>query len=65
MERRSKTGLPGAWEARTLEINRGPYGYCCLTDVPQAGKLGLLWKSLAEEGFPKDALLFSLLPLDF
>ena len=56
--RRSKTGLPGSWDEAVLTVTDGAYGYSCLSDVPQEGKLGLLWEVDRK-------IVFSLLPLDF
>jgi len=43
-----------------LKVTDGAYGYCysCLTDVPQLGKLGLLWEV-------NRSFVFSLIPTDF
>lgn len=33
------------WSAKTQPVFKGAYGYSCLTAVPAASKLGLLWES--------------------
>ena len=55
--RRSKTGLPGSWEA-ALTVTDGQYGYSCLTDVPSDDYIGLLWEVNRK-------IVFSLVPLNF
>ena len=70
--RRSKTGLPGSWQAKKMEItlpctlnktectaNRSvAFGYAVLTDVPAKGKGGVLWESVG-------GTVFSTFKLDF
>ena len=42
----ARTGLTGSWDKQAMEVTstRGAFGYSCLTDVPQSGKIGLLWE---------------------
>ena len=56
--RRSKTGLVGSWETATFDVTDAGFGYSCLTDVPTAGKIGLLWEG-------RGGIVFSLVPLEF
>jgi len=46
------------WQAASFNVTDGQFGYSCLTNVPQAGKVGLLWETNRK-------IVFSLVPLDF
>ena len=56
--RRSKTGLVGSWATSTFNVTDEGFGYSCLTDVAEKGKLGLLWEG-------RGGIVFSSVPLDF
>jgi sialidase-1 len=56
--RRSETGLVGSWGESSFDVTDGGFGYSCLTDVAEKGKLGLLWEG-------RGGIVFSLVPLDF
>lgn len=56
--RRSPTGLVGSWETSTFDITDAGFGYSCLTDVAEKGKIGLLWEG-------RGGIVFSTIPLEF
>jgi sialidase-1 len=56
--RRSQTGLVGSWATSSFDVTDEGYGYSCLTDVAEKGKLGLLWEG-------RGGIVFSSVPLEF
>ena len=56
--RRSQTGLVGSWAPSSFDVTDEAFGYSCLTDVAEKGKLGLLWEG-------RGGIVFSTIPLEF